>query len=78
MAAIADCTDALKIMGATAGSVQLSQLNHLIDLTKTAIKQDPAAFAKTTSHNTLPVPRVPSKDDDQTQIHMTRSMTNQT
>ena len=40
----------------------LASLIISIDLTKKAVKQDPVAFAKANSDNTLPVPRVPSKN----------------
>ena len=56
MAAIVDCTDALKNMGAKVGPVQLSQLNHLVDLTQKAARQDPGVFFKT-----VPIGLVPMK-----------------
>ena len=56
----------------------MSQLNHLVGLTEKAAKQDPSVFAKSISTDTLPLPRVPSKNVDQAQRHVTRSMTDQT
>jgi len=54
MAAIVDCTDALKNMGTKVGPVQLSQLNHLVNLTEKVARQYPSVFVKTTSNKHLP------------------------
>ena len=67
MAAITDCTDALKNMGSRVGPAQLSQLNHLVELTKKAAKQDPSAMTKSISTDTEPLPRVPTENNHQAQ-----------
>ena len=77
MAAIVDCTNALKNMGATVGPAQLTQLNHLVDLTEQAAKRDPGAFTKALSPG-APLPRVHSEKVDQAHKRVTRSMTDQT
>ena len=73
-----DCTDALKNVGLRVGPAQLSQLNHLVELTEKAAKQDSSAMTKSISTDTVPLPRVPSNNVDQAQRRVTRSMTDHT
>ena len=75
MAAISDCSKAIKGMTATENDPNMRQLQQLVRLTTQAARNNPDLFTTNVEDNHLPVPRVFATNSDDENRRITRSMT---